>query len=299
MEFTLPTSKAEMYSVLKDIFYFYRYQPILYTGVELKELELPRMEYLVPTDEQLTERATKLLSATQQREIASTKKAYQTQIEELVLRLNAVDVETDTLVNAVEDKYKKSVGELERQAVKNGVAFSDIVHSRIADLQSEKTAEISGILADATDKKSQIQAKITALEELRDGVKSYYQPIHDLEISIKIDELKAQAEKDEREVFKYNNELYRKEQEYANALIRQKANLELKFLEIRSGEFSKEELIEMGYYEDVLKCISAYYDTLEPLTAYQDIVEEKKLMLYLEDYYDDVVYIYKVKALEE
>jgi hypothetical protein len=239
------------------------------------------------------------LSATQQREIALAKKAYQTQIEELVLRLNAVDVETDALVNAVEDKYKKSVGELERQAVKNGVAFSDIVHSRIADLQSEKTAEISGILADATDKKSQIQAKITALEELKDGVKSYYQPIHDLEISIKIDELKAQAEKDEREVFKYNNELYRKEQEYANALIRQKANLELKFLEIRSGEFSKEELIEMGYYEDVLKCISAYYDTLEPLTAYQDIVEEKKLMLYLEDYYDDVVYIYKVKALEE
>lgn len=297
MQFTLPTSKAEMYGILKDIFYFYRYQPILYTGVELKELELPRMEYSFPTDEQLSERAIKLLSATQQREIASAKKEYQMQIEELNLRLNALDVETDALVKAVEDKYKKSVNELERQAVKNGVAFSDIVHSRVSDLQSEKTAKISAILTDATDKKSQIQKKITALEERIDGADSYYQPIHALEISAKIDELRAQAEKDEREVFKYNNELYRKEQEYANALIRQKANLELKFLEIRSGDFSKEELIEMGYYEDVLRCISGYYDTLEPLTAYQDIVEEKKLMLYLEDYYDDVVYIYKTKAL--
>ena len=37
----------------------------------------------------------------------------------------------------------------------------------------------------------------------------------------------------------------------------------------------------------------AYYDTLEPLTAYQDIVYEKKLMIFLDDYFESLVYIYK------
>ena len=52
----------------------------------------------------------------------------------------------------------------------------------------------------------------------------------------------------------------------------------------------------MGYYADVIDCVCAYYDTLPVLTAYQDLASENKLAIYLDDFYQDIVYMYKSRA---
>ena len=67
-------------------------------------------------------------------------------------------------------------------------------------------------------------------------------------------------------------------------------------MEIKSNYFTVEQLFEMGYYNDVMDCISAYYDLLDANEAYQDIVNESRLVFYLDDYYQDVVYMYKMRA---
>ncbi|MBQ8426573.1 MAG: hypothetical protein IJX16_02300 [Clostridia bacterium] len=59
---------------------------------------------------------------------------------------------------------------------------------------------------------------------------------------------------------------------------------------------TKEELVDVGYYDDALDCVFAYYNTLSPLAAYQDIVQEQRLMVFLDDYYQDTVYVYKLRA---
>ena len=72
--------------------------------------------------------------------------------------------------------------------------------------------------------------------------------------------------------------------------------MELRFLDISSGEFTHDQLVEMGYYEDVIKCVCGYYDTLSASNAYYDITSEKKLAIYLDEYYSEIIYTYKLRA---
>ena len=52
----------------------------------------------------------------------------------------------------------------------------------------------------------------------------------------------------------------------------------------------------MGYYTDAINCVCAYFDTLSALTAYQQIAHDTKVAIYLDDYYSNVVYMYKTLA---
>ena len=96
------------------------------------------------------------------------------------------------------------------------------------------------------------------------------------------------------EVFKYNNGLDEKEQRYLNTIKQTKASLKLRYMDISTGEFTKDQLVEMGYYADVVKCVCGYFDRLDPYTAFQDIASEKKLAIYLDDYYQNVIYTYNL-----
>lgn len=296
MEFQIPTTKSEMFDTLKQIFYYYRYRPILYTGVELEEIELPRIEYELPTDEQLQTRATLLLSGEHGREIAEAKKQILARIKTLQTVLDGVDAETETLITKLRDDCAATLKKTETEAVKKGIAYSDVVHERITSLEKDKNDGVAEINTAAENKKTLLKSQIAELENEYRATEDYFEPVHRSEIIAKAEELKAEAEKTYREVFKYNNGLYRREKEYANNLVQAKATLEIKFLEIRSGEFSKEELIDMGYYDDVLNCVSGYYDTLEPAAAYKDFAAETRLALYLNDYYQDMLFLYKTRA---
>ena len=52
----------------------------------------------------------------------------------------------------------------------------------------------------------------------------------------------------------------------------------------------------MGYYQDVIDCVCAYYDTLSAVAAYQGIAHDTRAAIYLEDYYANVVYMYRTLA---
>ena len=67
-------------------------------------------------------------------------------------------------------------------------------------------------------------------------------------------------------------------------------------MEINTQFFTKDQLVEMGYYKDVITCVSGYYDRLSALSAYQDITNETGLITYLDDFYESVVYMYRVRA---
>ena len=70
----------------------------------------------------------------------------------------------------------------------------------------------------------------------------------------------------------------------------------IRYLDVSAGEFTKDQLVDMGYYEDVIRCVCGYYDTLQPSVAYRDILDEGKLAIYLDDYYESIIYLYKSAA---
>lgn len=120
--------------------------------------------------------------------------------------------------------------------------------------------------------------------------------MHAYEKAAKIEELKEAQAKAKKETFRYNNGVSEKIQRYENEIKKANMSYQLKFMEIKSNYFTVEQLFEMGYYNDVMDCISAYYDLLDANAAYQDIVNESRLVFYLDDYYQDVVYMYKMRA---
>ncbi len=299
MQFATPTTKTEMLSILKEIFDYYRFQPVAYDEQELTQLILPRMQFDAPTDEQLIIDATTLLSAKHYGEIQAEKRSISSKILELRVKLDNADGDAEKLIAEINALTETAIKKAQTEAVKKGVTYSNIVHEKIVELERERKAEVTKAKAKAISDKTNLQAQITSLETALDGTEARLNPVHQLEITAKAQELKAQAEKTEREVFEYNNGLYRKECEYANNLIRTKATLELQYMEIRSKGLSHEELIRLGYYNDVFDCITAYYDTISAREAYNDMLSETALIPYLGEYHTSVLQVYRNRALDE
>ena len=105
-----------------------------------------------------------------------------------------------------------------------------------------------------------------------------------------------EQEKVLREVKRYNNGLDEKEARYRNSLKSNIANLELRYLSIHEQGFAHDELVELGYYDDVIACVSGYYNSLDEEAAYLDIKNEEKLAIYLDSYYPVLVQAYKIRS---
>ena len=296
MEFNLPTTKQEMYTILNDLFYHYRVRREGYEDVNLKDLVLTRLEYEPETDERLIERAKKLVSPEQKREFKDYCTALEKEIAELSEKITLSTKNLQTEMETIEKLYAESVKKIEEQAQKSGIFNSSIIVDKTAVLENGKNQKIAEIISANDNVVASLHAKKVALESQLSSAENDYKALFDADVNKKIEELKEQREKLNTEVFKYNNALDEKEQRNANSIKQTKASLELRFLDIRAGEYTKDELVEMGYYEEVIRCVCGYYDTLSATTAYQDISHEGKLAIYLDDYYENIIYLYGSRA---
>ena len=96
-----------------------------------------------------------------------------------------------------------------------------------------------------------------------------------------------------REVFKYNNDINEKIQRAESNNLKTTLTLKVKYLEIRSQPVPHDDLVELGYYAKVVNCVTAYYNLFTPKEAYNDIKNEVQLTVYLDEFYEYIVYAYK------
>ncbi len=296
MQFNTPTTKEQMYNILNDIFYYYRVKRPSYDGITLKELSLERLRYTPPTDEELLDIAKTMVAPDKQREIDERKEQLKSSIISIESKISQLQSATQTQIAQVESLYQASVEAVEKQAFKNGLISSGIMVDKITVLEEGKNEKITKINLEKDRQISELNAQLLTLRTSLDNVEEYFAVAHEKDEEKKLCELIAERQEKIDEVFKYNNSLDEKEQRSKNAINQINASLELKFYEINLGEFSKDQLVTMGYYDDVIKCVCGYYNSLEPMEAYQDFNVDKKLPVYLDDYYHNILYMYKVKA---
>lgn len=296
MTFDTPTTKNEMYEILQEIFYYYRIRREADTGVTLNDLELDRMTYTPMSDAEITTKAQTALQSAQAEKVLNYKKKISDEIAELTAKVATYGTQKTAAENAARSSYAAATSKAEREATKRGIASSSAVIDRIADLQTALAAEITAIDADYDEKIATTQARITRLQTDLAGADTYYSQVFSYEVLAEKDKIKDDEEKLQREIFKYNNGLDEKEQRAANSIISTTRSLELRYMNISSSFFTKDQLVEMGYYEDAINCVCAYFDTLSAATAYQQIAHDTKVAIYLDDYYANVVYMYKTLA---
>lgn len=296
MQFTTPQNKAQLYSVLKEIFYYYRIRRDEYEDFVLPELDLERMDFTPKTQEELTEIARSLLLSKHIKE----EKEYVDKLKDakslLTKKRDNVEIQKNSLINALLVEHEKSVLNVKKEAQKKGLEYSSVIADKLLELENLKTQKIAKINEDATKEYDDLSMEIENVDNALNGASEYCNSIFDAEINAKVIELSKEQEETQKEVFKYNNTIEEKCQRYKGTVATTNATLRLRYLDINTEFFSKEQLIEMGYYEDVINCVCSYYDTLSAIEAYRDIIQEEKLTIYLEDYYQDLIYMYRSRA---
>ena len=297
MQFSAPTSKSQMYQTLNDIFYYYRVRKDPFDELELNELELPRLSVIYLTDQKMEEKADLLLKPDQTLEINQYKDKLNQKILALNSKLNAVEPNKNLQIQQINDRYQTSIQKIERVISKNGLTGSGVALSELNKLELEKNKEISSVESKFLAQSVEYNALIEAYTAQINGADEYFEQVHNEQKLAKKSELFDEQEKLRTEVIKYNNSLDEKEQRYKNTLTQIKANARARYQEISPAAYSKDQLVEMGYYTDVISCIQLYYDTLDKVVAYEDILySETKLIIYLDEFYSQLLYRYKLRA---
>lgn len=296
MTFNTPTTKNEMYEILQQIFYYYRIRREASPDVSLNDLSLTRLSVPLVTDSQRATKAQTALRAAQAEKVLNYKKKISDEIFELDVKISTYATQKTAAENAARLSYAAAEEKAEREAIKRGIAESSAVIDRIADIQTALASELTAIDAEYDEKIATASARKSRLETDLVGADTYYSDVFSYEIAAEKDRLKAEEDKLKREIFKYNNGLDEKEQRAANSKLSTERSLELKRIDISVNAFTKDQLVEMGYYTDAINCVCAYFDTLSALTAYQQIAHDTKVAIYLDDYYSNVVYMYKTLA---
>ena len=295
MEFTLPTTKTEMLDTLKLIYEHYRINKGEFLQKALSPLSLENLTFQKKTDEELKEIAKIYTSAEQKKEKAEYIAELKQKIKSLETKKESLTTSLETATEKAEETYRESEKKIELNVVQNGLYSSSIVADKMTELEKEKNETILELNSDYNKEVATIEGEISGYNLLIENADEYFQEIFDSEIEKKAEELKEEQEKLEREVFRYNNGLEEKRQKYANQILESNMSYELKYMEIDTLTLSKEQLVNMGYYRDVINCVCAYYDLMDSATALEEILAESSLVFYLDDFYQNIVYMYKMK----
>lgn len=296
MEFTKPTTKTEMYNTLQSIFNYYRIKKFEFEEMSLDPISFSRLSAQSFSDTTLKSRSTTLLAATQAERRLKRRESLETEKSRLTEKIAALVVAKEKELNEIEDGFSEQKISLEKSAYKNGLSHSDVLLGMYADLNNKKTEAIAKAKAVYAQEKAVLEENLSKTEDLLIGCDAYFADIEEREIQAKMLEMSDEREELLREIKKYNDSVSEKEQKYKNNIIQANANLKIKYYSAFERDFTKDELVSMGYYTDVVACVTGYYDTLSAAAAYADIKQEEKLLVYLDSYYAELVYTYKIKA---
>ena len=296
MEYKEPTNINELYDTLKDIFHYYRIKRMQYEGIELLPFTLVRMEDQSLTDEEITLKAKALLGASWEKMLFDYKQKQTEKIENLNLKIQENNTSAKAEKQSVLEYYSSLLEKYRSMHYKNGMEESGLYVDKLIKIDKEKAEKLNEIERDRQAFEEKLLAEIETLSVAIDNADTYFESLFAKQLETKIQELKDEREEYRREVFKYNNSVNEKEVRYTNTIAQVSANLELKYVQIKANELSKDELIEMGYYEEVVLCVANYFDKMSPADAYSQLLSQKKLKIYLDGYYQDVMYRYKLLA---
>ncbi len=299
MAFATPTTKEEMYAILKDIFYYYRIKREGFQAVTLQDLALERLDFTPLTDVELLTKAQTLNASKQQEFRVEYEEKINKELAIVNEKIASIPMSKQARINKINTNFNESVNKLNVAIAQNGLSGSSIAVDKLALLELEKNRLLADIESEYEEQGAVLRGEQEALISKLAGAATFCGEIADKENQAKQKELISEQEKTVREIFKYNNGLDEKEQRYANNILQTNASLNLRFLEIKTTEYTKDQLVEMGYYEDVISCVCAYYNTLPTLTAAQQVMRDTKIVEYLDDYYESVVYMYQQRALAE
>ncbi len=299
MQFDLPTTEEQLYNTLQEIFRFYRLEREVFIPAEMEPITLEELEFTPLTSAELQTKAETLLKAKQDKLIIQETEEIEERISSLNVQLAEITAYTSSQIELINATYQETEEKLKKQAMENGLYYSSVTLDRLAKLESEKNEKIISATNERDQKLAAINGEISALNTKKSNLNSVYSQMFSREVIAKKSELNDEQNELIRSVFKYNNSVSEKYQRSRINIEEINATLRARFMEINSEMLTKDMLVDMGYYADVIKCVTYFYDNhYNAATAYTKIKSDTKIIPYLDEYYEQVVYRYKMLATD-
>lgn len=129
-----------------------------------------------------------------------------------------IALNAEKLNEATENRYEAAKENASNDAIKRGIARSSIISGILKEYDKEKLTAIENRSATAEKQISDIDDRISELQQGLNASLKKYDMEKAIEINEKLDELKAEREKKNAEVLKYNNQVKQNLLKYADKL---------------------------------------------------------------------------------
>lgn len=297
IEIIPPTNKNELIKICKEIRDYYIYHKDEFKLPPFVPLLLPKLEFSMPTDSEITSFAISLLKASQMTE-KFNRRQY---LRELKIKkqeeLNSLSEKKTSARLKIEEIYSKKYEEYFSIAKLRGVAYSEKTVETLSSINSEKENLIYQSDDNYDTLISGVRLEIANIEDDLTYIDAYFLEKHQAEIETKKKELFDNYVLYQNEIIKYNNQVEEKVVRQENALIQSEFKIMVEYMKVIMIDPSKTDLMRRGYYSDLVEQILPYYLSFDnKIEAYNEFLNENEFSVILEDFYEGILTALRVEA---
>ncbi len=296
MTYDIPTTKEELVNVLKEIDEYYRYRKDFYEEPVIIPLDLKKIEFTEKTDEEILASANEIFLKKKACEKIQTESEILAEISALEVEKLACGEDLQKRLSSIDEAYDDSVKKLEIKSAERNMSYSSAYYNALAKLEDKRNAEKDGVIAEIQEKQNIIEGKISAKNTLKESIDDMLDNKYDALISEYLQERKDKQREYADSVLKYNNQIDEKIIKNQNSVNQNYSKLKIDYMSIVSKGLTTEQLDSLGYYGDVITVVDGYYFSISATDAYEDFILDSKMPYYLGEYYDDILYKYKLRA---
>jgi len=255
-----------------------------------EELNLEKMSYTEPTEEEITTQAQNSLTDYKQNTIKNIEDETEAENTKLINNKSSLINSADEQKQNIATTYANAKDSTEKDALKRGLARSSIVINKLAAFTTDEVNQYQKISDELNGSLKDIESSIANLETKKQNSLNNFNITYAIKLSEKIDNLKAVQEEKEAEVIKYNNQIAEKEAEYAQKLSEaEKDNYQaewerqLKLAEYQSkyGKLPSADLVAIEKYNLAL----TYFNNLPKTEALAELESNPLLKQQLGEHY--------------
>ncbi len=285
-----PTTKQQVLDGLVIIDEYYRKRKDEYVPPVLIPLNFDKVEFVQKTDEQYLAEATLSLKPKHLDDIMKRKDAFNKDLHEINYKILQLPIEMAEEIAVCEQSYDDEIASLKEELRLKGVAYGDGASSAVAVLTAEKNNAINKIRAKYEEKQTNLESLANYYSSERDGAENYFTTLHAEEINATVFELKEKDVEKQNELLQYNENLKEREIKYNNTIEQAQKKLHLEYMKIVYQGMTDEELLQKGYYRDVVDWVIDYYIAMtNKEQAYKEYTSTTEYIVYLKDFYEQGV----------
>lgn len=191
-----------------------------------EKIELEKMEFTRPSDEQIKKESEQALSEYKNNEIENINNDYKQKQDSLINNKESLVNTTNEAKEQLNNYYTQAIENSENQALKRGLSRSSIVINQLDAFEKDKIADYKALDEKLSSDINAINFELNALTGQKDNALKNFDITYAVKLQEKINSLTEELNKKEQEVIEYNNEIALKEAEYNKKVDELKNELE-------------------------------------------------------------------------